>query len=143
MLLFTVRDYIAGPASGQFHGVWCKFSPCEDYPNPASSEAGSLRRCLTASRERGPRQIISPVAQPLSSCRSGRLEETQPPRGCTWRRARRQAQKREDLDYHRRFLDGSDDLQLAAALRAVFKVDIEYPLEQARAAWKSGSPPVR
>ena len=39
---------------------------------------------------------------------------------------------REDPDDHRRFLDGGDDLQLAAALRAVFEVDIEYPLEQAR-----------
>ena len=39
---------------------------------------------------------------------------------------------REDLDYHRRFLDGGDDLQLAAALRAVFEADIEYAPEQAR-----------
>ena len=41
---------------------------------------------------------------------------------------------REDLDYHRQFLDGHDDLQLAVALRAVFEVDIEYPLGQARPA---------
>ena len=48
------------------------------------------------------------------------------------RRARWQAQMREELDYHRRFLDSHDDLQLAAALRAAFEVDIKYPLEQAR-----------
>ena len=33
---------------------------------------------------------------------------------------------REDPDYHHRLLDGGDDLQLAAALRAVFEDDIEY-----------------
>ncbi len=41
---------------------------------------------------------------------------------------------REDPDDHRRLLDGGDDLPVAAALRAVFEVDIEYPLEQARPA---------
>ena len=61
---------------------------------------------------------------------SGRLEERQPPRG----RARQQAQMREDLDGHRRLFDGGDDLQLATALRAVFKVDIEDAPEQARPA---------
>ena len=41
---------------------------------------------------------------------------------------------REDPDNHRRLFDGGDDHQLAAALRAVFEIDIEYPLEQARPA---------
>ena len=41
---------------------------------------------------------------------------------------------REDPDYHRRLLDGGDDLQLAATLRAVFEVDSENALEQARPA---------
>ena len=33
---------------------------------------------------------------------------------------------------HRRLNDGSDDLQAASAVRAVFNVDIEDALEQAR-----------
>jgi len=52
---------------------------------------------------------------------------------------------REDPDYHRKLLDGGDDLQLAAALRAVFEVDIEHALEQAHAvvscAWRAASLP--
>ena len=36
---------------------------------------------------------------------------------------------REGPDDHRRLLDGGDDLQLAAALRAVFEDDIEYAAE--------------
>ena len=36
----------------------------------------------------------------------------------------------EDLDDHRRVFDGSDDLQSAAAVRAVLHVDIEDPFEQ-------------
>jgi hypothetical protein len=31
----------------------------------------------------------------------------------------------EDLDDHRRIFDGGDDLQSAAAVRAVFDVDVE------------------
>ncbi len=41
---------------------------------------------------------------------------------------------REYPDNHRRLLDGGDDLELAATLRAVFEVDIEHALEQARSA---------
>ena len=36
----------------------------------------------------------------------------------------------EDLDDHRRIFDGGDDLQSAAAVRAVFDVDVEDPFEQ-------------
>ena len=36
----------------------------------------------------------------------------------------------EDLDDHRRVFDGGDDLQSAAAVRAVLHVDIEDPFEQ-------------
>ncbi len=39
---------------------------------------------------------------------------------------------REDPDYHRRLLDGGDDRQVAAALLAVFEVDIEHAPEQVR-----------
>jgi hypothetical protein len=38
----------------------------------------------------------------------------------------------EDLVDHRRIFDGGDDLQGAAAVRAVFHIDIEDPFEQAR-----------
>ena len=36
----------------------------------------------------------------------------------------------EDLDDYRRIFDGSDDLQAAAAVGAVFDVDVEDPFEQ-------------
>jgi hypothetical protein len=36
----------------------------------------------------------------------------------------------EDFDNHRRIFDGGDDLQGAAAVRAVFDVDVEDPFEQ-------------
>jgi hypothetical protein len=36
----------------------------------------------------------------------------------------------EDLDDYRRIFDGTDDLQAAAAVGAVFNVDVEDPLEQ-------------
>ena len=42
------------------------------------------------------------------------------------------AQVREDLDHHLGIFDGGDDLQAAATARALFDVDIKYPLEQAR-----------
>ena len=36
----------------------------------------------------------------------------------------------EDFDNHRRIFDRGDDLQAAAAVRAVFDVDVEDPFEQ-------------
>ncbi len=39
---------------------------------------------------------------------------------------------RENLGNHRRIFDRGDALQAAAALRAVFNIDIEYAFEQAR-----------
>ena len=36
----------------------------------------------------------------------------------------------EDFDNHRRIFDGGDALQAAAAVRAVFDVDVEDPFEQ-------------
>ena len=41
-----------------------------------------------------------------------------------------QLQVREELLYHRRFENGRDDLELTTAVRAVLKVDLEYPFEQ-------------
>ena len=41
-----------------------------------------------------------------------------------------QLQVREELLYHRRFENGRDDLELTAAVRAMLKVDLEYPFEQ-------------
>jgi len=52
----------------------------------------------------------------------------------TGRRARRcprlQSQVHQDLLDHRLLQDGGDDLQLAAAVRAVLQVEVEHPLEQ-------------
>jgi hypothetical protein len=45
------------------------------------------------------------------------------------RLAVRQAQVAEDFDDHRRVFDGSDDLQSAAAVGAVFDVDVEDSFE--------------
>jgi hypothetical protein len=36
----------------------------------------------------------------------------------------------EDFDDHRRIFDGGDGIQSAAAVRAVFRVDVEDPFEQ-------------
>ena len=44
----------------------------------------------------------------------------------------------EDTGNHRRLNDGGDDLQGAATLRAVFEIDIEDALEQARPAHARG-----
>ena len=57
--------------------------------------------------------------------------------GGAWRGAGGQAQMGEDFDNHRRIFDacpeprrrGGDDLQAAAAVRAVFDVDVEDPFE--------------
>ena len=46
------------------------------------------------------------------------------------RRTDLQTQVREDLLDDRLFHDGRDDLQLAAAVRAVLQVEREHPLEQ-------------
>jgi hypothetical protein len=46
----------------------------------------------------------------------------------------------EDLDDHRRIFDGGDDLQSAAAVRAVFDVDVEDPFEQPGPAQRAGAP---
>ena len=47
----------------------------------------------------------------------------------------------EDLDDHRRIFDGGDDLQGAAAVRAVFDVDVEDPFEQpGPAQQRAGAP---
>ena len=39
---------------------------------------------------------------------------------------------REDALNHGRFLDGRDELELSAAVRALFDVDIEHALQQLR-----------
>jgi len=54
------------------------------------------------------------------------------------RRSSLQTQVREDLFDHRLFQDRGDDLQLAAAVRAVLQVEIEHPPEllgPAQAHW--------
>ena len=93
---------------------------------PAPPESPHTDR-YTRTRAAG---IVSAVAEPLPPSGSGRLKERQRPRWC----AGRQTQMREYPDNHRRLFDGGDDLQGAATLRAVFDVDIEHALEQARPA---------
>jgi len=61
--------------------------------------------------------------------RSGRLQ-LRPTGGRASRRPGLQTQVREDLFDHWLFHDRRDDLQLAAAVRAVLHVDLEDPLEQ-------------
>ena len=36
--IFPIGDYIAGPASGQSRGVWCKFPTLDNLSNPTSSQ---------------------------------------------------------------------------------------------------------
>ena len=62
--------------------------------------------------------------------RSGRLQQRLPARWRPRRRAGLQSEVGEDALDHRRLQDGGDDLQLAAAVRAVFEVDLEGRLEQ-------------
>ena len=50
----------------------------------------------------------------------------------------RKAQVGEESRNHRRLNDGGNDLQGAAALRAVFEIDIEDALEQAHPAHARG-----
>ena len=59
-------------------------------------------------------------------CATQRLSTRGSPRRCPGL----QAQVREDLLDDRRLQDRSDDLQLAAAVRAVLEVDLEDPFEQ-------------
>ena len=46
---------------------------------------------------------------------------------------------REYPDNHRQLFDGGDGLELVAAVRAVFDVDIENALEQARSALEAST----
>ena len=57
--------------------------------------------------------------------RSGGLRQLTLTRRCPRWRPGLQSQVREDPLDHRRFEDGRDDLQLAAAVRAVLQVDLE------------------
>ena len=72
---------------------------------------------------------------------SGRLQL----RPTGWRARRRpglQTQVREDLLDHRLLQDCRDDLQLAAAVRAVRHVDLEHALEQKRLSTAARSAPL-
>ncbi len=73
--------------------------------------------------ERGPSAVAGLAAEPLLPCGSGRPEQRQRPRRCARRRTRRQAQMREYPDHHGGLLDGSDDLQVAATLRAMLDMN--------------------
>ena len=91
---------------------------------------------LIASLVNGDNMLVSPASLPAKTVQEFVALAKQKPGQLVAGTAGacRQPQMREYPDNHRRFFDGNDDLQLAAALRAVFKVDIEYPLEQARPA---------
>lgn len=60
------------------------------------------------------------VVEPLLPCRSGRPEGRQRPR--------RQAQMRKYPDNHGGLLDGGDNLQVTATMRAVFDINVENEL---------------
>ena len=96
--------------------------------------AGLISRRLGSLRERRPSVILGAGAEPDGSgLGSGRLDEIDSARGRARWRAGRQAQVGEDSDNHRRINDSGDDLQSAAAVRAVFEVDLEYTLDAKRA----------
>ena len=61
---------------------------------------------------------------------SGRLDESEVPRRGSGRCPGGQAKGVEDLGHHGRIYDGGDDRQGAAAVGALFTIDIEYPFEQ-------------
>ena len=75
--------------------------------------------------ERDPRLGCKPV----SVAESGRFEQIESPRRCARWGAGGQAQMGEDSHDHRRRFDGGDDLQGAAAVWAMFDVNVEHPLE--------------
>ena len=67
-------------------------------------------------------------------CGSGRPEQRQRSPLGAQRRARRQAQMRKYPDHHGGLLDGGSNLQVTATMRAVFDINVENALEQARSA---------
>ena len=110
-----------------------KTRPATEFLGPLIRLRGRISRHLGRSRERKPSAGISSAVEPLCLGEgSGRLEEIGSARGRARWRAGRQAQVGEDSDHHRGIFDRSDDLQAAAALWAVFDVDIEDAFEQAR-----------
>ena len=60
----------------------------------------------------------------------GHLKSVEWPRGRSGRCPGGQAEVREDLGDHGGVYDAGNELQGAAALRALLDVDLEYPLEQ-------------
>ena len=60
----------------------------------------------------------------------GHLESVEWPRGRSGRCPGGQAEVGEDLGDHGGVYDAGNELQGAAALRALLDVDLEYPLEQ-------------
>jgi hypothetical protein len=72
---------------------------------------------------------------------SGQLESIEGPGRGSGRCPGGQAEVGEDLGDHGGIFDGGDELQGAAALRALLDVDLEHPLEQpgpAQAGWCRG-----
>ena len=82
--------------------------------------------------ERRPRTSPQPGQSPARFYISRRLKQTHPSRLRTRWRLRCQLQMREDAGDGGRILDGRDELQLPAAVRAAPDVDIEHALQQLR-----------
>jgi hypothetical protein len=66
-----------------------------------------------------------PSPRPVRIRDSGRLKNSHATRRCPWRRLGAQPQMREYALDHRGCYDRRDDLQVTAALRAAFDVDVE------------------
>ena len=117
-------------------GSWLRLRPVECRPQLRSASfvavASGFSRvtrppCLGPAkpgRSRSPQPRASGRLNGVGWRWSGRLK-LRPTGRRAWRRPGLQAQVREDLLDHRRFQDGGDDLQLAAAVRAVLQVDLE------------------
>ena len=65
----------------------------------------------------------------VGGVKSGRFEEIERPRGSAGWRPGGQPEMGENLGNNPGLFDSGDDLEVAATVRAMFHVDIEYPFE--------------
>jgi hypothetical protein len=124
-------------------------SRIEDLSGDSSVRGARIRGVLASRASVGQRGLsargVEPELQGCSALRRYRmnrvgggrglgseshLESVEWPRGRSGRCPGGQPEVREDLGDHGGIFDGGDELQGAAALRALLDVDLEYPLEQ-------------
>ncbi|MDB5904193.1 MAG: hypothetical protein JWM26_3071 [Betaproteobacteria bacterium] len=131
--LFSLSATLCWPRKRSIAPVFTEKLPTLDaYSNPSSSRNRlTPRHSERLARARAERDRQARCSTAVNRGSGGLKERQRSCRGA-WRRARRQAQMREDSDNHRRLFDGGDNLEVAATLRAVFEVDIEHALEQPR-----------